>query len=154
MQGDSKLIQYLNQLLFNELTAINQSYLHAKMFKHAGYHKLATYTNHIATEKMQHADNLMERILLLHGLPNLQNLGKLLIGETFYDMLACDLQLEKIAIPVLQNSIKYAEGMKDYSSRDLIQHILLNAEQHADWLETQLTLFKQLGEQLYLQSQI
>lgn len=154
MQGDSKLIQYLNQILFNELTAINQYYLHAKMYKHSGYKKLAEHKSQAAAEKMQHADGIIERILFLQGLPNLQNLGKLLIGETLPEMLACDLQLEHIAIPVLQDAITYAESIKDYTSRDVMQHILLSAENHADWLETQLKLFTQLGEQNYIQSQL
>ena len=153
MRGDSKLIDYLNQALANELIAINQYFLHAKMYKDWGFSKLAEKEHEESIDEMKHADQLVERILFLEGLPNLQNLGKLLIGENPLEMLECDLKLEMIAIPHLKEAISYAESIKDFVSKDLLKDILNSEEEHVDWLETQLNLYKALGKENYLQSQ-
>ena len=154
MKGDSKTIQWLNKALYNELTAINQYFMHAKILEDMGFKKLAAKEKEESIDEMNHADVLMERILFLEGLPNLQQLGKLRIGETPAEMLACDLALEQEAIPDLKDAIEYCESIKDYVSRDLFQKILDAEEEHLDWLETQLGLIDQVGEQNYLQSQI
>jgi len=148
-----EILDYLNQVLKNELTAINQYFLHAKILKDQGFHKLAEKEREESIEEMMHADWLMERILFLEGLPNLQDLGKLLIGETVEEMLECDLALEHIGIPVLRAAVSCAESHDDFVSRDLFAKILSNEEEHVDWLETQLGLIKHLGLQNFLQSQ-
>jgi bacterioferritin len=154
MKGDSKVIDYLNKALTNELTAINQYFLHARMFKNWGFHKLNEKEYHESIDEMKHADKLIERILFLEGLPNLQNLGKILIGENPEEMLKCDLKLELEAIPLLKEAINYCEQVKDYISRELFEDILENEEEHVDWLETQFELIGKIGIQNYLQSQV
>ena len=154
MKGDPKVIEYLNSALFNELTAINQYFLHARMFRNWGFHKLNEKEHHESIDEMKHADQLIERILFLEGLPNLQNLGKLMIGENPEEMLRCDLKLELEAIPVLKEAIAYCEQVKDYISREIFEHILDNEEEHVDWLETQFELIAKVGIQNYLQSQM
>ena len=154
MQGDKKVIEYLNKALENELTAINQYFLHARMYKNWGYHKLNDKEYSESIDEMKHADQLIERILFLEGLPNLQSLSKLLIGEHPKEMLECDLKLEQMAVPLLKEAIAYCESVSDYISRELFEGILESEEEHIDWLETQLGLIEQIGIQNYLQSQI
>lgn len=154
MKGDTKVIEFLNKALTNELTAINQYFLHARMFKNWGFHKLNEKEYHESIDEMKHADQLIERILFLEGLPNLQSLGKLMIGENPEEMLKCDLKLELEAIPLLREAIAYCEQVKDYISREIFEHILENEEEHVDWLETQFELIDKIGIQNYLQSQI
>ncbi|CAA0082342.1 Bacterioferritin [Zhongshania aliphaticivorans] len=152
MKGDSKVIAYLNKALGNELVAINQYFLHSRMFKDWGLKELADYEYHESIDEMKHADQLIERILFLEGLPNLQDLGKLLIGENTKEMLECDLSLELKAIPDLKDGIKYCESVGDYGSRELMEGILESEEEHVDWLETQLSLIDKVGLQNYQQS--
>lgn len=154
MKGDKKVIQFLNKALTNELTAINQYFLHAKMYKNWGLNKLAEHEYHESVDEMKHADKLVDRILFLEGLPNLQQLNKLLVGENPKEMLDCDLKLENLAIPLLREAIAYCESVSDYVSRELFEHILESEEDHVDWLETQLDLMARVGEQNYLQSQM
>ncbi len=149
-----EIIEHLNKVLKNELTAINQYFLHAKILDDKGLKKLAKKEKQESIEEMEHADWLMERILFLEGLPNLQDLGKLLIGETVEEMLECDLEQEMIALPVLREAIAFCEGQSDYMSRELFEKILENEEEHVDWIETQLSLMKDAGMQNYLQSQM
>ncbi|MCX7544937.1 bacterioferritin [Marinicella gelatinilytica] len=154
MKGDKKVIQMLNKALYNELTAINQYFMHSKMLEDMGFSKLAAKEREESIDEMKHADILMDRILFLEGLPNLQDLGKLRIGETVEEMLRCDLAMELDAIPDLRDGVEYAESIRDYISRDLFQEILDSEEEHVDWLETQLGLIEKIGEQNYLQSQV
>ncbi|MEQ1560177.1 MAG: bacterioferritin [Methyloglobulus sp.] len=154
MKGDAKVIEFLNKALTNELTAVNQYFLHARMYKNWGFSKLNEKEYHESIDEMKHADQLIERILFLEGLPNLQNLGKLSIGENPEEMLKCDLKLELEAIPPLREAIAYCEQIKDYISREVFQHILENEEEHVDWLETQFELINKIGLQNYLQSQM
>lgn len=154
MKGDAKVIEYLNKLLGNELVAINQYFLHAKMYKNWGFGELAEHEYHESIDEMKHADKLTDRILFLEGLPNYQHLGKLRIGENVPEMLQCDLDLERDAIPALKDGIAYCESVRDYVSRDLMVDILESEEEHIDWLETQLDLIKSIGLQNYLQSKM
>jgi len=154
MKGDAKVIEFLNKALTNELTAINQYFLHARMYKNWGFQKLNEKEYHESIDEMKHADMLIERILFLEGLPNLQSLDKLMIGENPQEMLECDLKLEFIAIPLLRDAVEYCETVKDFVSREIFEHILENEEEHVDWLETQFELITQVGIQNYLQSQM
>ena len=154
MKGDAKVIEHLNRALYNELTAINQYFLHARMLKDWGLKELAEHEHHESIDEMKHADQLIERILFLEGLPNLQQLGKLLIGEDPKEILKCDLQLEMAAIPDLKAAIEHCESVKDYVSRELFESILESEEEHVDWIETQLGLIGRVGLERYLQGKI
>ncbi|WP_407331563.1 bacterioferritin [Enterovibrio sp. 27052020O] len=154
MKSDPKIIQHLNKALGNELIAINQYFLHARMYKDWGLKVLADKEYEESIDEMKHADDLIERILFLEGIPNLQDLGKLRIGEDTQEMLECDLALEMDAIPDLKDAIEYAESVRDYVSRDLFNHILEDEEEHVDWLETQLGLIEKVGIQNYNQAQM
>jgi len=152
--SDQEVIVHLNKVLKNELTAINQYFLHAKMYADWGLSRLATHENEESIDEMKHADRLIERILFLEGLPNLQDLGKLYIGQTVREMLECDLKLEMEAVPDLKNAIAYCEGISDFVSRELFSAILSSEEEHIDWLETQLSLIDKTGLENYTQSQM
>ena len=153
MKGDPKVIQHLNLALRNELTAINQYFLHARMLRHWGVKKLGEFEYEESIDEMKHADRLIDRILFLGGLPNLQDLDKLLIGESVKEILECDLQLETKAIVDLREAIAYAETVRDYISRELFEHILENEEEHVDFLEAQLEMIGLMGIENYIQLQ-
>jgi bacterioferritin len=152
MKGDKKVIQYLNKAIKNELTAINQYFLHARMYENWGLEKLNEKEYHESIDEMKHADALIKRVLFLEGLPNLQDLGKLKIGENTEEMLRCDLALEMEAVPLLREAVEYCEQVKDYVSRELFEDILESEEEHIDWLETQLELIEKVGVKNYQQS--
>ncbi|GAB3515854.1 bacterioferritin [Pseudoxanthomonas daejeonensis] len=154
MKGDAKVIEFLNKALYNELTAINQYFLHAKMLKNWGLKELAEHEYKESIDEMRHADWLAERILFLEGLPNFQALGKLRIGETPRELLECDLALEMEALPLLRDAIAHADSIGDYVSRQLFVKILDSEEEHVDWLETQLDLIARIGEPNYLLSKL
>ena len=154
MKGDPKVIEFLNRALYNELIAINQYFLHARMFRNWGFHELGEHEYKESIDEMKHADKLIERILFLEGLPNLQNLGKLLIGESPAEALECDLRLELAAIPDLKEAIAHCEQVGDFASRELFVAILESEEEHVDWLETQLGLIGRLGDGPSLQTKI
>ncbi|MEL7539659.1 MAG: bacterioferritin [Pseudomonadota bacterium] len=149
MKGDAKVIEFLNKALKNELTAINQYFLHARMLKDWGVSKLGDYEHKESIEEMNHADWLIERILFLGGLPNLQDLGKLRIGESVKEILECDLALEEDAIPLLRDAMEHCEKVRDYVSRDLFGKILTNEEEHVDYIETQFDLIERIGIESY-----
>ena len=154
MKGDQKVIQYLNKVLTNELTAVNQYFLHARMFDNWGFSRLGEHTYKESIDEMKHADKLITRILFLEGLPNLQELNKLLVGENAHEALQCDLRLEKAAHPMLKEAIAHCESVADYVTRELFESILDSEEEHIDWLETQLGLVDQLGVVPYLQTKV
>ena len=154
MKGDAKVIEFLNKALYNELTAINQYFLHAKMLKNWGLKELAEHEYHESIDEMKHADLLAERILFLDGLPNFQALGKLRIGENPMELLQCDLALELDGLPLLRDAIAHCESVADYASRQLFAGILESEEEHVDWIETQLALIDRIGEQNYLAQQL
>jgi bacterioferritin len=154
MKGDAKVIEFLNKVLYNELTAINQYFLHSRMFRDWGYTELAEHEYKESIEEMRHADHLIERILFLDGLPNLQHLAKLRIGENVPECIQGDLELELVAAIDLRAAIAHSEGIADYVSRDLFKNILHDEEEHIDWLETQQSLIRDIGVERYLQSKM
>lgn len=154
MQGDKKVIEFLNKALYNELTAINQYFLHAKMLKNWGLGRWAKHEYEESIDEMKHADRLAERILFLEGLPNFQALGKLKIGEGPREILECDLALELEGIPLLREAIIHCEQVEDFVSRALLVDILEDEEEHVDWLETQLDLVERIGMENWLQEQM
>lgn len=154
MKGDKKVIEHLNKILKNELTAINQYFLHSRMYKDFGLKELGDHEYEESIDEMKHADQLIERVLFLEGLPNLQDLGKLKIGENTREMLQADLDMEMTAIPDLRDAIGYCESVNDYVSRELFESILESEEEHVDWLETQLELIERIGLENYQQSKM
>ncbi len=153
MQGDSKVIEYLNRALTNELTAINQYWLHYRVLHHWGVTKLAEYERHKSIDEMKHADTLAERILFLDGLPNFQALHKLKVGETVEEILRADLALEMEALPLLKDAIAHSESVRDYVSREIFERILESEEEHVDFLETQFEMIERMGLPNYVQLQ-
>ena len=153
MKGDTQVIEYLNEALKNELTSINQYFLHARMLDNWGFSKLGKHEYEESIDEMKHADRLIQRILFLEGLPNLQALGKLYIGENVEEILRGDLEIEHLAHPLYKEAVGYCEQCGDYVTRDLLAAILASEEEHIDWLETQLELIDRLGLPLYLQAQ-
>jgi bacterioferritin len=151
MRGDQQVIDFLNKALLNELTAINQYWLHYRMLDHWGIQKLAEFERHESIDEMKHADMLSERILFLDGLPNFQALGRLKIGEGVKEVLECDLALEHEAIPLLKEAIAHCEAVRDYISREIFERILENEEEHVDFLEKQFDLIKLMGLENYIQ---
>lgn len=154
MKGNADIIRWLNQQLQHELTAINQYFLHARMYKSWGFESLGKHEFEESCEEMKHADTLIERILLLEGLPNLQDLGKLMIGETAEECVACDLKLELSARETLVAAVAACESAQDFVSREILKNILDDTERHIDWLETQLDIIQKIGIHNWLQSQI
>jgi len=153
MQGDRQVIDFLNKALFNELTAINQYWLHYRMLDNWGIKRLAEYERHESIDEMKHADRLADRILFLEGLPNFQALGKLHIGESVEEILKADLTLEHEAIPLLKEAIAHCEAVRDYISRELFEDILESEEEHVDWIEKQFEMIKRMGVENYCQLQ-
>lgn len=153
MQGDTKVVEFLNRVLRNELTAINQYFLHSRMLKNWGVSRLAKHEYEESVDEMKHADRLIERTLFLEGLPNLQDLNKLLIGESVKEVLECDLKLEHEAIPLVREAIACCEQQSDYVTRELLEDILEGEEEHVDWLETQLGLIDTMGLENFVQFQ-
>ncbi len=151
MKGDAKVIEYLNEALKNELTAVNQYWLHYRMLDNWGVTKLAALERHESIDEMKHADQLAERILFLDGLPNFQMMGRLNIGETVEEILHCDMKLEEVAIPLLRDAIAHCESVRDFVSRDLFASILASEEEHVDTLEKQFDLIKRMGIENYIQ---
>ena len=153
MKGNDEVVKLLNRVLYNELIAINQYFLHSRMLRNWGVEKLAEYEYKESLDEMRHADELIERILFLEGLPNLQDLGKLLIGEDVEEILRCDLKLEQNALPTLREAIAACEKHSDYNSRQLLEKILHSEEEHIDFLESQFEMIKRMGLQNYVQLQ-
>ena len=153
MQGDPKVIEFLNQALTNELTAVNQYWLHYRLLDNWGVKKLAAFERHESIDEMKHADRLAERILFLEGLPNFQAIGRLKIGETVEEILRADLALEMEAIPPLKDGIAHCESVRDYVSRELLEAILANEEEHVDTLEKQFDMIARMGLENYIQLQ-
>ena len=154
MKGEARVIEFLNRVLRNELTAINQYFLHSRMYRDMGLKELAEHEHDESIDEMKHADELIERILFLEGMPNVQDIGKLLIGEHPREMLECDLALEMDALPVLREAIEFCESCRDFVSRELFRGILDSEEEHVDWLETQLDLIDKIGIKNYLQEKM
>ena len=154
MKGNAKLIETLNEILTGELTAINQYFIHAKMCENWGYKRLAHKNREESIEEMKHADELIERILFLDGVPNMQRLEKVRVGETVLEQLKLDLKLEEVAVPRFNKAIAQAVDVGDNTTRELLEKMLVSEEDHVDWLEAQLTLIRQVGEQNYLSQQI
>ncbi|MCA0199317.1 MAG: bacterioferritin [Proteobacteria bacterium] len=153
MKGDKQVIAFLNAVLKNELTAINQYFLHSRILKQWGMNRLAAKEYEESIDEMKHADKLTQRILFLEGLPNLQDLGKLMIGQDVMEIIKSDLGLENAGVPVLKDAIAHCEKVADYISRELFEHILESEEEHIDWLETQLDMIERMGLQNYVQLQ-
>jgi bacterioferritin len=154
MKGNAKVIETLNEILTGELTAINQYFIHAKMCDNWGYQRLAKKIRDESIGEMKHADEVIERILFLEGVPNMQRLEKVRVGETVHEQLKLDLKLEEVAVPRLNKAIEQAVDVGDNTTRELLEEILVSEEEHVDWLEAQLSLIKQVGEQNYLSQQI